>query len=182
MLLRPGRSRKIGRLERTSQQEWVSFVLRHCANLGSTVLLTTVQRSSGAQLWQVQQAAGPTRQARQRSRGPAALRVMLVLRARAEDGCARGATWCNLRLMPLTATECFEGHGRPRDVDPWTLWICPEDEELVVPADINRDDVASSNRRHPLLLPAFPVVGAADSDIPCTSLPDVSQVMASPSP
>src|SRR5260370_39113085 len=97
MLLRTVRSPQIGRPERTSPQEWVSFVLRHCANLGSTGLLTTVQRSSGAQLWQVQQAAGPTRPARQRSRGPAALRVMLVLRARAEDGCARGATCASCR-------------------------------------------------------------------------------------
>jgi len=61
--------------------------------------------------------------------------------------CAR----CNLVQPAPHAVDRDEGHGRPRDVDPWTLWICQEDEELVVPADINRDDVASSNRRHPLL-------------------------------
>lgn len=61
--------------------------------------------------------------------------------------CAR----CGLRIMPLTAPECFEGHGRPRDVEPWTLWVCPEDGELVVPPDISWYGMANANQSHPFL-------------------------------
>jgi hypothetical protein len=61
--------------------------------------------------------------------------------------------------MPLTATECFEGHPRPEDAGAWLLWVCPEDDELVIPADLNWADVASANRRHPLLTEGIPVVG-----------------------
>jgi hypothetical protein len=60
--------------------------------------------------------------------------------------CAR----CGLRLMPLTATECFAGHARPKDIGPWTVWVCPEDGELVVPADMRGLDVARANAYHPL--------------------------------
>jgi len=52
--------------------------------------------------------------------------------------------------MPSTATECFEGHARPEDVEQWTVWICPADNELVVPTDMRPRDVARGNVHHPL--------------------------------
>jgi hypothetical protein len=57
---------------------------------------------------------------------------------------------CGLRVMPLTATACFEGHLRPADLEPWTLWICPEDAEVVVPGDLNRHQILDANIYHPL--------------------------------
>lgn len=60
---------------------------------------------------------------------------------------------CGLRVVPLTAPECFEGHPQPTDIEPWTVWICPEDGEIVVPADISRDDVLDANLHHPLFQP-----------------------------
>jgi hypothetical protein len=44
----------------------------------------------------------------------------------------------------------LRGHPRPEDIGPWTVWACPEDGELVVPADMRRLDVARANVRHPL--------------------------------
>jgi hypothetical protein len=74
--------------------------------------------------------------------------------------CAR----CGLRVMPLTAEECFDGHERPADVEPWMLWVCPQDSELVIPADMDRDDVAYANRHHPFLADGIRVVHRDDSD------------------
>jgi hypothetical protein len=59
---------------------------------------------------------------------------------------------CGLRLMPMTAKECFDGHARPEDSAPWTVWICPQDQELVIPDDVNALDVLEANKNHPLLM------------------------------
>jgi hypothetical protein len=69
--------------------------------------------------------------------------------ARARSGwmCPR----CGLRLMPMTAEECFEGHVRPEDSARWTAWVCPQDDELVLPEDMSIDDVFAANKNHPLL-------------------------------
>jgi hypothetical protein len=58
---------------------------------------------------------------------------------------------CGLRLMPMTAEECFEGHARPEDSARWTVWVCPQDHELVIPKDMNVLDVLEANKNHPLL-------------------------------
>ena len=48
---------------------------------------------------------------------------------------------CALRLMPITAEECFEGHARPEDSARYTVWVCPVDYVLVIPPDMNAADV-----------------------------------------
>jgi hypothetical protein len=53
--------------------------------------------------------------------------------------------------MPMTAEECFEGHARPEDTAPWTVWVCPQDHELVYPEDVNALDMLEANKDHPLL-------------------------------
>jgi hypothetical protein len=63
--------------------------------------------------------------------------------------CAR----CGLRLTPLTADECFEGHARPEDPESWTVWDCPECGVLVLPDDIDLDVVRGANSDPPLLGP-----------------------------
>jgi hypothetical protein len=49
------------------------------------------------------------------------------------------------------AKECFEGHARPEDSAQWTVWVCPHDDELVYPGDVNVLDMLEANKDHPLL-------------------------------
>lgn len=78
-------------------------------------------------------------------------------RARSGWMCPR----CGLRVVPLTGPECFEGHHRPADIEQWTVWICPADNEVVLPGDVSQEDVADANAYHPLFRPrrAEPLLG-----------------------
>lgn len=69
---------------------------------------------------------------------------------------------CSLRIMPMTAEECFEGHARPEDSARWTAWICIQDDELVIPEDMNVHDVREANKNHTLLTQIVRGVGRAE--------------------
>ena len=71
---------------------------------------------------------------------------------------------CGLRLMPMTAEECFEGHARPEDSARWTVWVCPQDHELVIPKDMNVLDVLEANKNHPLLTQKVRSVPGSEPD------------------
>jgi hypothetical protein len=64
--------------------------------------------------------------------------------------------------MPMTAEECFEGHARPQVSARWTAWFCPQDDELVIPEDMNVHDVREANKNHPLWTQVLRGVGRAE--------------------
>ena len=83
-------------------------------------------------------------------------------RARSGWMCPR----CGLRVQPLAAPQCFEGHPRPADIETWTVWICPSDNEVVLPGDVSQDDVADANVHHPLFRPRRAVPWLGDVGVP----------------
>src|SRR5260370_17466921 len=69
---------------------------------------------------------------------------------------------CGRRIMPFSAEKCFEDHLRPEDLERWTVWICPEDHEMVVPDDMNRDEILDVNQNHPLIHHRWPILLPGD--------------------
>lgn len=90
---------------------------------------------------------------------------------------------CALQLMPLTAERCFQDHPRPHDIEPWTLWVCPGDDAVVTPEDVNFGRVLEANKNNPLLAqkvlaqePGNPGIGLNAQVSPLfTFLPDQSR-------
>lgn len=58
---------------------------------------------------------------------------------------------CGRRIVPFSAEKCFKDHLRPDDLERWTVWVCPEDHEVVVPGDMSRDEIFEANQNHPLI-------------------------------
>lgn len=85
--------------------------------------------------------------------GTGAVEIVRCRMGHARPARARGG-WmcprCGLRIMPMTATECFEGHARPEDSEQLTVWVCPDDGELVYPGDVNVLYMLEANKDHAL--------------------------------